>query len=138
MKIEKSKNAKEAIEFFRTLFKGDVVIDGIYVSEDTIQELIMEKLDIIEKAIESKITPKSVSIQHFSDYQEGGYNECTDEYEPGYWVDDVEVYCPTCGYNFHKNFCFIDEIVDCCPKCSQHLNWDNLDDKFKNKNKEDH
>ena len=48
MNIEKSKNAKEAIEFFRTLFKGNVIIDGINLSEDTIQELIMDKLETIE------------------------------------------------------------------------------------------
>lgn len=51
MNIEKSKNAKEAIEFFRTLFKGDVVIDGIHVSDELIKEVIQDRLDMIEREI---------------------------------------------------------------------------------------
>ena len=51
MNINKCETVEEAIEFFRTLFKGNVIIDGINLSEDTIQELIIDKLDLLEKAI---------------------------------------------------------------------------------------
>ena len=56
MNFEKSKNAKEAIEYLRELFKGDITIDGIHVSDDLIQEVVFDRLDLIEKTIESKIT----------------------------------------------------------------------------------
>ena len=49
MNFKKSKNAKEAIEFFRNFFNGDVVIDGVHISDELIQELFQDKLDMIEK-----------------------------------------------------------------------------------------
>ncbi|MBE6142959.1 MAG: hypothetical protein E7177_03090 [Erysipelotrichaceae bacterium] len=49
MNFEKSKNAKEAIEYLRELFKGDITINGIHVSDELIQEVVYDRLDMIEK-----------------------------------------------------------------------------------------
>lgn len=49
MNIEKSKNAKEAIEYLRELFKGDITINGMHVSDELIQEVVYDRLDMIEK-----------------------------------------------------------------------------------------
>ena len=49
MNIKKSKNAKEAIEFLRTLLKANITIDGVHISDELIQELFQDRLEMIEK-----------------------------------------------------------------------------------------
>lgn len=49
MNFKKSKNAKEAIEFLRTLLKANITIDGVHISDELIQELFQDRLDMIEK-----------------------------------------------------------------------------------------